>query len=83
MSAADAPSRREHGGQNVAIKHPGDRDAFCGRYDARDFLYSRGESLAMMRPRATQQSAVDIEKDQGLRLRGRHFLQYRAVAHWF
>ena len=65
MSAADAPSRREHGSQDVAIEHAGNRDAVGGGYDPGDFLDGSGQSLAMMRPRATQQSAVDIEKDQG------------------
>jgi hypothetical protein len=53
----------EHGSEDVAIKHPSDRDAFGGRYDARGFLDGSGESVAMMRPGAAQQSTVDIEKD--------------------
>ena len=69
----------QHGGQNIAIKHPGNWDAFRGRYDARDSLYRRSESFAMMRPRATEQSAIDIEKDQGFGLLWRHLLQYKGA----
>jgi len=66
----------QHGSQNIAIKHSGNRDTFCSRYDARDFFDGSGERLTMMRPRASQQGAVDIEKDQGFAWRLAHCFQY-------
>jgi len=40
----------------------------------------RGQSIAMMWPRAPQQSTIDIEKDQGFERKQRHFFQYKGRA---
>jgi hypothetical protein len=44
----------KHGGEDVAIEHTRNRDAFCGGHDARDFLNGGGERLTMMRTRAAE-----------------------------
>lgn len=55
----------EHGGEDVAVEHALDGDAVGGAGVAGDAQGGGFESLPVMRPRAANQRAINIEQDNG------------------
>ena len=56
----------EHLGEDVAVEHALERNIFGGRDESGDAMRGVDQHLAMMRTRAAQQRAVDIEKNESV-----------------